>query len=236
MGEFLMPRAAFTWTDRNGPHATEVFEDRETIVGRSNDAAVRFDESTVSRRHARLTYDRGVFLIENLSTSTATRVNDVAIDRPVPLSDGDVIGAGTIIATFQDLSSGDRISGPICSHCGRENLASDADCWYCGTSLVNAATSSIRAERVVCRLVSLSGERFEIHDGEAFIVAGDNASVAEVAAASEGAGVVVRMSDGVIAASGTGASVNGDPIDGSRSLATGDRVAAGGRQYLVIIR
>lgn len=136
---------------------------------------------------------------------------------------------GAIEFTFHDLSSGDRISGPMCSHCNRENRAEDADCWYCGTSLVNAPTTQIRAQRVVFRLVDASGERFDVHEREAFVINGETASVVEADAAPQSPDLLVRADGGEVTAAGPAAGE-------ARALSTGDSIEAAGRNLFVVVR
>jgi hypothetical protein len=123
----------------------------------------------------------------------------------------------------------------MCSHCNRENRATDADCWYCGTSLVNAPTGQITAQRVLFRLATTAGERFDVHEGEAFFMTGDSASVADIGDAPDTPDVRVRAEGGEIIASGT-ASLNNETLGSSAALTTGDRIEAGGLVLLVIVR
>lgn len=66
----------------------------ETLIGRSDECAIRVDQSKVSRVHAllRLTPD-GVEIVD-LGSMNGTRVNGQRLIGPRPLSSGDVIQIG----------------------------------------------------------------------------------------------------------------------------------------------
>jgi diguanylate cyclase (GGDEF)-like protein len=70
----------------------------ETFIGRSQSAGLRITEDGVSRRHARIFFDRGRVTIEDLGSANGTFVNGIRVDR-IPLSDGDRIriGVGTLL-------------------------------------------------------------------------------------------------------------------------------------------
>ena len=62
-------------------------------IGRSPSCDIRFPTVTsISRRHARLTFDAGVWL-EDLASTNGTRVNDVRVTEPLKLTSGDRIQA-----------------------------------------------------------------------------------------------------------------------------------------------
>src|SRR5262245_40326563 len=66
----------------------------EITIGRQEGNTIRLTERNVSRRHARLVRRDGVFLIEDLSSYTGTRVNGAPVSGAVPLKDGDHVGIG----------------------------------------------------------------------------------------------------------------------------------------------
>ena len=137
-------------------------------LGRGDDVDLRLSGVTVSRLHAAIRPEAGGYVVENLSQTNPTRLNGIAIDRPAPLADGDRLQLGSALLTFHDLAAGDRISGPMCSHCSRENRPDDHDCWYCGTSLINAPTNVLARREVRCRVVSSNGEVHDLLPGESF--------------------------------------------------------------------
>lgn len=78
----------------------------ELILGReaaSSPQQVTLTSSTVSRRHARVTYDGGRWLVTNLSHTNPVVVNDRALaefEGPRPLLDGDRIALGDVVLRF----------------------------------------------------------------------------------------------------------------------------------------
>jgi len=65
-------------------------------IGRSATCDIRFPTVTsISRHHARLSFDSGVWL-EDLQSTNGTRVNDARVTEPIKLSSGDRIQAGTL--------------------------------------------------------------------------------------------------------------------------------------------
>jgi hypothetical protein len=78
----------------------------EMILGRevaSSPQQVTLTSSTVSRRHARVTYDHGRWLVSNLSRTNPVVVNDHALEEfegPRPLLDGDRIELGDVVLRF----------------------------------------------------------------------------------------------------------------------------------------
>jgi hypothetical protein len=78
----------------------------EMILGRetaSSPQQVTLTSSTVSRRHARVTYTDGRWLVSNLSRTNPVVVNDQALDEfegARPLADGDRIELGDVVLRF----------------------------------------------------------------------------------------------------------------------------------------
>ena len=78
----------------------------EMILGReaaSSPQQVTLTSSTVSRRHARVTYADGRWLVTNLSRTNPVVVNDRALDEfegARPLLDGDRIEIGDVVLRF----------------------------------------------------------------------------------------------------------------------------------------
>jgi len=60
------------------------------VLGREGDDVIRIDDSTVSRRHARITIADQV-LLEDLGSKNGTWVHDTRVAAAVPLADGTVV-------------------------------------------------------------------------------------------------------------------------------------------------
>jgi diguanylate cyclase (GGDEF)-like protein len=69
-------------------------QELETVIGRSQDAAVHLHDDGVSRRHARILNEGGVVSVEDLKSVNGTLVNGRRIDRK-SLQDGDKIQVGS---------------------------------------------------------------------------------------------------------------------------------------------
>jgi len=67
------------------------------LLGRSSEATLRIEHSTIHRRHAYLvlTEDRASVEIEDLGGSNGTAVNGVRVEH-APLSDGDRLSLGEV--------------------------------------------------------------------------------------------------------------------------------------------
>ena len=235
-----MARAVLIWSEGDHLRVAELNENGTNTIGRAPASDILLEDQTISRRHAELRATEAAFVLENVSNTNVTRVNGVAIDRPVPLYDQDSLEVGALHLTFHDLQAGDGISGPTCSNCTRENMPEDNDCGYCGTSLVNAPTVITKVRRVAFRIVSDSDDVFDIHQGEAFVilpgqepqvVMSDNQPAAATAIlprdSTPGAELIPR---------GVSLSVNGQTESTARLLETGDEVRTESARFTILVR
>lgn len=71
----------------------------EVIIGRSGDADIQVDRDSVSRRHARLARQDGVWTLSDLQSTNGSYVNDVPV-REHRLRDGDLVKIGNAIFRF----------------------------------------------------------------------------------------------------------------------------------------
>jgi hypothetical protein len=80
---------------REGKKAERLMEidTSEILIGRSAQCQVRFDDTEVSRLHAKLRLEVGDFVLYDLGSSNGTRVGDVEITKRV-LGDGETISIG----------------------------------------------------------------------------------------------------------------------------------------------
>ena len=234
-----MTRAALIWSSGDTQKLAELHEGSPTVVGRAPESDVRIDDPTVSRKQAVFSEEAGHYVLENVSQTNVAKVNGVAVDRPVPLTDRDSLNLGVVQLTFHDLQAGDRLSGPLCSHCSRENMGNDKDCWYCGTSLVNAPTAILSKKKVVFRIVAAGGQAFDVHAGETFFeTAPGEATLGHAEQVPENPGLVISPEgdkNAKLISTGSALTVNGNPPAGD-SLHTGDVLSTGAGNYLVIVR
>ena len=72
------------------------------VVGRGDDADIRVDASTVSRRHTQLSVGPGVVTVTDLGSQNGTRVNGERIGATRPLAYGDILSLGEVTAVFSE--------------------------------------------------------------------------------------------------------------------------------------
>jgi pSer/pThr/pTyr-binding forkhead associated (FHA) protein len=85
--------AKLTWVDPNtGEEKDFLLTEGVTItIGRSMTNEISIREQHVSRQHAVISYQYGMFMISDLGSVNNTFVNDQELKEPFPLASGDVI-------------------------------------------------------------------------------------------------------------------------------------------------
>ena len=73
----------------------------EYVVGRDADVEIRFDTSTVSRRHARVVVTADAAVLEDCGSKNGTFRGGERVRSSVALIDGDTIRMGSVVATFR---------------------------------------------------------------------------------------------------------------------------------------
>jgi DNA-binding winged helix-turn-helix (wHTH) protein len=76
----------------------------EHVIGRDPDVEVRLDDSTVSRRHARLVVTIEGTVLEDFGSKNGTFRGGERVTGPVRLADGDAIRIGSLLVTFRSRS------------------------------------------------------------------------------------------------------------------------------------
>ena len=76
-------------------------EEGENVLGRDPRAGIFLDDTTVSRRHARIVISGERALIEDLKSKNGTFVRGTRIEAPEGISDGDKIQLGSVPLTFR---------------------------------------------------------------------------------------------------------------------------------------
>jgi DNA-binding winged helix-turn-helix (wHTH) protein len=92
-------RFSLVWERREVTLATG-----ENIIGRDRNATARIDDSTISRRHARIVIAGKSVTIEDLDSKNGTFVEGKQIEKPRALLDGERIQVGSIVLTFRVFS------------------------------------------------------------------------------------------------------------------------------------
>ncbi len=72
------------------------------ILGRTHAAQVRIEGANVSRRHAEIVAQDGLFLVSDLGSTNPTKVNGQAIFKPWTLRPGDVIQVGDVELRYEE--------------------------------------------------------------------------------------------------------------------------------------
>jgi hypothetical protein len=103
---------SITLTMRQGPNPGQRFIVRKgrVTVGRLPDNDISIPDTQVSRHHASIAWEDGQFLIRDLNSANGTSVNGAVLTGPAPLRDGDVIGLGEIVLTFQGSTGGPEMA------------------------------------------------------------------------------------------------------------------------------
>lgn len=71
-------------------------------LGRTTEATIFLDDTSVSRSHARISEGTNGATIEDLGSKNGTFVNDERVTAPVALRDRDVIRIGSVVVVFRD--------------------------------------------------------------------------------------------------------------------------------------
>lgn len=72
----------------------------EIFIGRDDDNAISVPLDTISRRHARIFIHERVYMVEDLSSTNGTFVNENEVTTPTPLRNGDLLRCGGAVFKF----------------------------------------------------------------------------------------------------------------------------------------
>ena len=100
--------AQFQLVMRQGPTpgATFSLEGDQIIIGRDSSSGVAINDAEVSRKHARLSFQGGKYVLEDLGSTNGTFVNGQRLASPVVLKSGDVVSCGEqIVLMYESLSA-----------------------------------------------------------------------------------------------------------------------------------
>ncbi|HEU5055334.1 MAG TPA: sigma 54-interacting transcriptional regulator, partial [Kofleriaceae bacterium] len=78
-------------------------ESGEVLIGRGDEARLRIDDPSISRRHAMVAVHNGVVLIRDLGSANGTRLGErvLAQNETVELAAGDVVDLGSVMLVLQ---------------------------------------------------------------------------------------------------------------------------------------
>ena len=97
----------FQFVMRSGPTpgATFSLEGDQLVIGRDSSSAIAINDAEISRKHARLTFQGGKYVIEDLGSTNGTFVNGQRLVSAVVLKSGDVVSLGEqIVLMYEALS------------------------------------------------------------------------------------------------------------------------------------
>jgi DNA-binding winged helix-turn-helix (wHTH) protein len=80
----------------------------ENVLGRTRNASVWVDSTSVSRRHARIQVEGGMARLEDLGSKNGTFLNGERVSEAVELTDGDNIRLGSVAIVFRVYEEGDE--------------------------------------------------------------------------------------------------------------------------------
>jgi serine phosphatase RsbU (regulator of sigma subunit)/pSer/pThr/pTyr-binding forkhead associated (FHA) protein len=72
------------------------------VVGRGGTADLVLADSSVSRRHAQITWEGSSWTVRDLASANGTFVNERRVSADTPLSSGDTLRVGSLLLTFSD--------------------------------------------------------------------------------------------------------------------------------------
>src|SRR5574342_1063905 len=89
---------------RSGPTPGVVFplESDQITIGRDSTNDVAINDAEVSRRHSRLTFQGGKYVVEDMGSTNGTFVNGQRLSGPHVLKPGDVLAFGEQIVLMYD--------------------------------------------------------------------------------------------------------------------------------------
>jgi pSer/pThr/pTyr-binding forkhead associated (FHA) protein len=134
------------------PHVVQLKQGRRIVLGRDKACTIVLADVAASRRHAEVFPGPDGFYIRDLGSANGVIVNQVKIDNPYLLVQGDRIEIGGTVIFFMNLRQDERNSAipslfaslrvdstkdllNVCGHCGASNTGIARFCSTCGTPL-----------------------------------------------------------------------------------------------------
>jgi len=107
----------FQFVMRSGPTPGVTFplEGDQLIIGRDASNNVAINDAEISRKHSRLSFQGGKYVLEDLGSTNGTFVNGQRLAGPVVLKPGDVVSLGEQIVLMYDainMDPGATIASP----------------------------------------------------------------------------------------------------------------------------
>jgi len=101
--------AQYQFVMRSGPTPGVTFplDGDQLTIGRDSTNGVAINDAEVSRKHARLMFQGGKYVLEDLGSTNGTFVNGQRLAGPVVLKPGDVVSLGEQIVLMYDAIAAD---------------------------------------------------------------------------------------------------------------------------------
>jgi predicted component of type VI protein secretion system len=101
--------AQFQFVMRSGPTPGVTFplDGDQLTIGRDSTNGVAINDAEISRKHARMMFQGGKYVIEDLGSTNGTFVNGQRLAGPVVLKAGDVVSLGEQIVLMYDAIAAD---------------------------------------------------------------------------------------------------------------------------------
>lgn len=96
--------AQFQFVMRSGPTPGVTFplEGDQLVIGRDASNSIAINDPEISRKHSRLSFQGGKYVIEDLGSTNGTFVNGQRLAGPAVLKPGDVVSLGEQIVLMYD--------------------------------------------------------------------------------------------------------------------------------------
>ncbi len=149
---------------RSGPTPGAVYplEGDQLTIGRDSTNAVVINDAEISRRHSRLTFQGGKYVVEDLGSTNGTFVNGQRLSGPYVLKAGDVLAFGEQIVLMYDAVNVDPGATMVSSKAVRSNAVPSAPVSaappvqsYSGQVPVSPAQTSAKPTNLVPILIAV---------------------------------------------------------------------------------
>ena len=98
-----MPQYQFVMRSGPTPGVTFSLEGDQIIIGRDATNGLAINDAEVSRKHSRLVFQGGKYVLEDLGSTNGTFVNGQRLAGPAVLKSGDIISLGEHIVMMYDV-------------------------------------------------------------------------------------------------------------------------------------
>ena len=117
--------AQFQFVMRSGPTPGVTFplEGEQLTIGRDSTNGVAINDAEISRKHARLMFQGGKYVLEDLGSTNGTFVNGQRLAGPIVLKTGDVVSLGEQIVLMYDAIAADAGATVAVSRKAMQQLA-----------------------------------------------------------------------------------------------------------------